>query len=277
MLTVTQNVEYQGGYAVTRTGGARKPFPFLISTMLAGAYIGIADVFMFTAAGPMKEAGDPWAPLVGGLVFGIGLILCVFAGGELATSAMMTFTIGGARKSITWAKGVGVLLFMLVGNLLGSIVLAYLVHLSGVLGPETAGGAMLAAAVLNKGSHYTAIQLFARGIMCNVLVCLAIWCVTRSTSEVAKMIAMAWCLVAFVTSGFEHVVANMTTFALGIFEGVDGGTLAAAARNILIVGAGNIVGGAVFVALAYLAAHKIEAGAAEARAEQEQKEAAKAS
>lgn len=267
MLTVTQNVDYHRGYAVARAGGVRKPLAFLISTMLAGAYIGIADVFMFTAAGPMKAAGDPWAPLISGLVFGIGLILCVFAGGELATSAMMTFTIGGARKSISWGTGVGVLAFMLVGNLLGSIVVAGIVHLTGVLGPDTAGGAMLAAAVLNKGSHYTALQLFTRGIMCNVLVCLAIWCVTRSESEVGKMIAMAWCLAAFVTSGFEHVVANMTTFSLGIFAGLDGGTLGAAARNLLIVGAGNIVGGAVFVALAYLAAHRIEDGAAQARAE----------
>lgn len=267
MLSLSENLDYQAGYAVTRTGGARRPLAFLTSTMLAGAFIGLADVFMFAAAGPFKMAHSPWAPLIGGAVFGLGLILCVFAGAELATSAMMTFIIGGAKHTITWARGAGILTFMLLGNLLGSIVLAFLVYLSGIAAEGTDAGGYLASAVLNKGSHYSSVELFARGILCNILVCLAIWCVTRAKTEGAKIVLMAWCMAAFVACGFEHVVANMTTFALGIFHGVEGATFATAARNLLLVGAGNIVGGGLFVAAAYLLARGVEDGAAEARVE----------
>lgn len=266
MLTISENLDYQSVYAVTRTGGAAKPWAFLVSSMLGGAYIGIADVFMMAAAGPLKAEHSPWAPLIGGTVFGIGLILCVFAGGELATSAMMTFTIGAAKRTITWVKGAGVLFAMLGGNLVGSIVFAGLVFGSGIAKEGTGAGRMLALMIEGKG-HYGAGELFFRGILCNILVCLAIWIVTRSSSEMTKIIAMAWCLAAFVGSGFEHVVANMTTFSLGIMHGVEGATLGAMARNLALVGAGNIVGGALFVAAAYLAMRPTEDAAAEARSQ----------
>lgn len=264
MLTISENLDHQSVYAVTRTGGTRRPWAFLVSSMLGGAYIGIADVFMMAAAGPLRVEGSPWAPLVGGAVFGIGLVLCVFAGGELATSAMMVFTIGAARRRITWMRGVLVLALMLVGNLLGSIVFAGLVYASGIAKAGSGAGEMLALMIEGKG-HYGAAELFFRGILCNILVCLAIWMVTRTSNDVVKIIAMAWCLAAFVGSGFEHVVANMTTFSLGIMHGVEGATLGAMGRNLLLVGAGNLVGGAFFVAAAYLAVRPVEDGAGEAR------------
>ncbi|WP_022869069.1 formate/nitrite transporter family protein [Schaalia vaccimaxillae] len=267
MRSITDNLNYQATYAVTRTGGMRKPRSFVASSMLGGAFIGLADIFMIAAGGPLKAAHSPWAPLVNGAVFGIGLILCVFAGGELATSAMMTFTIGATRRTITWMKACWGLLFMLAGNLAGSIVLAGLVRGSGITKEGTDAGIALAMMIESKG-HYSATELFFRGILCNVLVCLAIWCVTRTDNEISKIVAMAWCLAAFVGSGFEHVVANMTTFSLGIFQGVDGATLATAAHNLALVGLGNLVGGAVFVAGAYLAMRATEDGGAQARAEQ---------
>ncbi|MDC4233957.1 formate/nitrite transporter family protein [Actinomyces sp. B33] len=266
MRSLTANLDYQSVYAVTRTGGQRRPLGFLVASMLGGAYIGLADIFMIAAAGPLKAAHSPWAPLINGAVFGIGLILCVFAGGELATSAMMTYTIGAVRRSITWARAAGGLLLMLGGNLVGSVALAGLVRGSGIAKAGTDPGTALAMMIEGKG-HYGASELFFRGILCNILVCLAIWCVTRTDNEMTKIVAMAWCLAAFVGSGFEHVVANMTTFSLGIMHGVDGATLVAMARNLLLVGAGNIVGGAVFVAAAYLVSSTTEDGAAEAKAE----------
>ncbi|MCL3777831.1 MULTISPECIES: formate/nitrite transporter family protein [unclassified Actinomyces] len=267
MLSLTQNIDYHAGYAVTRTGEARRPLPFLVSSMLGGAFIGLADVFMLTAAGPFREAGDPWFSLISGAVFGMGLILCVFAGGELATSAMMVFAVGAVRRTITWARAGGVLLFMLLGNLLGAVVLSLLVHWAGVVEPGTAAGAFVEYAVHHKGVDYSVLEMLTRGILCNILVCLAIWWTTRSTSEGSKIIAMAWCMAAFVTCGFEHVVANMTTFSLGLLEGYEAATLVNAARNLLVVGLGNVVGGAVFVGCAYLVAHKAEEGADEARVE----------
>ena len=256
MLTLTENIAAQNAAGEHKVHGFTRPGNYLVAAMLAGLFIGLADIFMMTAGGPLKIAGSPWAPLVGGGVFGIGLILVVFAGGELATSAMMILPISLANRKIKPLPALGAFVAMLVGNLLGSILVAAIVRGSGIMLPETTVGKMLAATVAGK-VHHTTPELFFRGIMCNILVCLAMWSVTRTKSDVAKIILMAWCMAAFVGSGFEHVVANMTTFSLGIMHGVPGGTFAEAGRNLLTVLAGNMVGGAM-IGFAYLIAHRTE-------------------
>jgi nitrite transporter NirC len=109
---------------------------------------------------------------------------------------------------------------------------------------------MLAGLIKAKAAEsYTA--LFFRGVLCNFLVCLAVWTGTRTKSDGAKIALIFWCLLAFVGSGFEHVVANMTTFSLGMFYHVPGATALAFGRNLLFVGLGNLVGGALLVGAAY--------------------------
>jgi nitrite transporter NirC len=82
-------------------------------------------------------------------------------------------------------------------------------------------------------------------------VCLAIWSAVRLTSEVARLVVIFWCLLAFITSGFEHVVANMTTFGLGLVGGLPEASWADFARNMSVVGLGNLVGGGLIVGLGY--------------------------
>lgn len=257
MLTLTENLQAQDAAATHKTHGAKRPLDYLVAAGLAGLFIGLADVFMMTAAGPLRQADSPWAPLVGGAVFGIGLILVVFAGGELATSGMMILPIGTIRKAVRPAQAVRTFALMLAGNLAGSVLVAALVRGSGIMAEGSVVGEMLKAVVAGK-VHHNNTELFFRAILCNILVCLAMWCVTRCTSETAKIILMAWCMAAFVGSGFEHVVANMTTFALGVMHAVPGGTLAEAARNLTVVLGGNLVGGALFVGGAYLVAARTE-------------------
>jgi nitrite transporter NirC len=149
-----------------------------------------------------------------------------------------------------------VILFSFVGNLVGSAVFSWLVHESGVLtaaaapGKPPAGEKMLAALIKAKTSE-TDTALFFRDVLCNFLVCLVVWMGVRAKSEGAKIALILWCLLAFVSSGFEHVVANMTTFSLGMFDGVPGATVGAFGRNLLLVGLGNLVGGALLVGAAY--------------------------
>lgn len=259
VLTLTQNIEAQDAAALHKIHGARRPLNYLVAAMLAGAFIGLADVFMFTAAGPLRAADSPWAPLTGGAVFGIGLILVVFAGGELATSAMMILPMATIRQKVDVARAIWTFILMLVGNLAGSVVVALLVLGSRIMTPDTPVGQMLAAVSQGKVDH-SASELFFRAVLCNILVCLAMWCVTRTSNDVAKILLMAWCMAAFVGSGFEHVVANMTTLSLALAHQVDGVTLAGAARNLGLVLAGNMVGGGVFVGGAYLMAHRTEQG-----------------
>lgn len=250
MLSIPQAVDYQYSAAATKVSWTTRPLGYLTQSMLAGAYIGIAVVLMFSAAGPLAAEGSGSAPLVQGLVFGIALTLVLTAGGELATSNMMTLTQGGLGRSITWPQASGTLLFSFFANLAGAIVFATFVHLTGLLEVETPAGQMLVDLLAHK-SHETVPQLFFRGVLCNILVCLAIWAAVRLQSEGAKLAVIFWCLLAFITSGFEHVVANMTTFSLGLLGGHT--TLAEAGRNLSIVGIGNLVGGMI-VGIAYVIA-----------------------
>ena len=250
MLTTHEAMDHQADYAATKVAMTRRPFAYLLQGALAGAYVGVAVVLMLTAAGGFALENSPVTKLVQGLVFGVALTLVLAAGGELATSNMMTLTQGAIRKTISWRDGGATLGFSLVGNLVGAIAFGAMVHASGVVGPETAAGKMLASLIEAKG-HESGSELFWRAVLCNMLVCLAIWSAVRLRSEVAKLIVIFWCLLAFITSGFEHVVANMTTFTLGILGGVPGGDVLEFARNLLFVGTGNLVGGALVVGAAY--------------------------
>lgn len=253
MLTVAEALDYQTRAARTKTDLARRPGVYLVNTMLAGAYIGLGVVIMATAGGPLADAGSGFTPLVQGLVFGVALTIVVVAGGELATSGMMVFTQGALRGTISWARAGATLLACLAGNLLGAVVLAAILHFSGALGPDTPAGRMIATMVEHK-AHETGTELFFRGVMCNLMVCLAIWCAGRLQNEVAKIIVIFACVMVFITSGFEHVVANMTTFSFGLMGGLPEATVGEFARNVLFVGLGNLVGGGLLVGAANVAA-----------------------
>jgi nitrite transporter NirC len=249
MLSVAEALDYQTHAARTKTDLARRPGVYLVNTMLAGAYIGLGVVIMTTAGGPLVDAGSGFAPLVQGLVFGVALTIVVVAGGELATSGMMVFTQGAMRGTISWARGGATLLACLAGNLLGAFVLATILRLSGALGPGTPAGRTIAAMVEHK-AHESGTELFFRGVLCNLMVCLAIWCAGRLQHEVAKIIVIFACVMVFITSGFEHVVANMTTFSFGLLGGLPDATVGEFARNVLLVGLGNLVGGGLLVGAA---------------------------
>ena len=250
MLTISETMAEQVEYAATKVAMTRRPFAYLVQSALAGSYIGIAVVLMVSAAGGLSAVESPWTKLVQGLVFGVALTLVFAAGGELATSNMMTLTQGVIGRSTGWRPAAGTLAFSFVGNLVGAAIFAAMVHASGVLAPESAGGKMIASILVAKSDEASS-QLFWRGVLCNMLVCLAMWSAMRLRTEGAKLLVIFWCLLAFITSGFEHVVANMTTFSLGVLGGLPGASLADFGRNLLFVGAGNLVGGAIVVGAAY--------------------------
>jgi formate/nitrite transporter len=113
---------------------------------------------------------------------------------------------------------------------------------------------MAAAAAGKMGAG--PVALLMRGILCNFLVCLAVWSAGRATSDAGKLIMIFWCLFAFITTGFEHSVANMTYIPLGIFLGADVSWGAFFIANLLPVTIGNLIGGAVVVPFAYYYAYR---------------------
>ncbi|MBB2976871.1 nitrite transporter NirC [Microbacterium endophyticum] len=250
MRTIEQTLDFQADAATHKVGELRHPLRFAVSGMLAGAYVGIAVVLMLSTAGPLAATDDGLAKLVSGLVFGIALTLVVFAGAELVTSSMMTLTQGALMRATPRTPTAGALGFTFAANLLGSAVFGILVAIAGVLHDNSAAADMLQA-MLDAKAHEAPLQLFVRGILCNILVCLAIWMVARLTSDGPKLAVIFWALLAFIASGFEHVVANMTTFTLGFATGVESATWTSFGTNMLWVGLGNLVGGALVVGLAY--------------------------
>ncbi|WP_370935776.1 formate/nitrite transporter family protein [Amycolatopsis sp. cg13] len=255
-IPVSDALDLQADVADGKIDDLRRPGRYLVSSMLAGAFIGVAVVLLLSATGPLNAASSPWTKVVQGLVFGIALTAVVFAGAELSTGNMMTMVQGVLVRRRGVGAAAAVIVVSFVGNLLGSIVFAWLVHEGGVLSIGGAGGhagpgaALLASLVKAKAAE-SASALFFRGVLCNFLVCLAVWMAARTKSDGAKLALIFWCLLAFISSGFEHVVANMTTFSLGLMNGVPGATVGEFGRNLLFVGLGNLVGGGLLVGAAY--------------------------
>jgi nitrite transporter NirC len=255
-IPISEAIDEQAKAAASKIADFRSPGRYLVSAVLAGAYIGVGVVLMVEVAGPLNAANSPLTKLVEGLVFGIALTAVVFAGGELTTGNMMTMVQGMIVRRRGVGAGIAVIVGSFVGNLLGSIVFAWVVHASGVLsigatpGHAAPPAALLASLIKTKAAE-SASALFFRGVLCNFLVCLGVWMAVRTKSDGAKLVLIFWCLLAFVGSGFEHVVANMTTFSLGLMEGTPGATIGAFVRNLLLVGLGNVVGGALLIGASY--------------------------
>ena len=250
MLTIPETLQVQADAAVHKAEGLRSPGRFTVSGMLAGAYIGIGVVLMVATAGPLLAAGDGLAKLVSGLVFGVALTLVVFAGADLLTSAMMILPQGALMGAVGWWRAIGAMLATFVANLVGALIFAGLIVTSGVLHANAPAGKMLADMLAAKAEE-APLQLFVRGVLCNVLVCLAIWMCARVRSDVAKILLIFAAILAFISSGFEHVVANMTTYGIGLFSGDPHFTWGLFANNMLWVGLGNLVGGGIVVGLGY--------------------------
>ena len=229
----------------------KMPVAYGINTMLAGVYVGVAVVLMLSAAGPLNAVNHPLTKLVQGAVFGIALTLVVFAGAELSTGNMMTSVMGLFDRLKGPGPGavVAIIVVSFVGNIVGAVIFSALVHGSGVLeavtqpGARPPGATFLSSVFGQKNSEGVGTMLL-RGILCNFLVTLGVWMAARTRSDGAKLFLLFWVLLAFITAGFDHVVANMTIFGLALFAGLPGATVGAFAGNMLWVGLGNLIGGA---------------------------------
>lgn len=226
-----------------------KPLAYFFASMLAGMFIGFGILLAFTAGGYLSDAGSPSVKIVMGAVFGVALSLVVMAGAELFTGNNLVMAVGIFRKTVTVGKAVKLWVVCWIGNLAGSVLLAWLFHLSGLA--TGAVGTFMANGAAGKMAAGP-VPLFVRGILCNILVCLAVWCGFKLKSESGKLIMIFWCLFVFITAGFEHSVANMTLLAIGLFDPAGAAvSFGGYAYNLAVVTLGNMVGGILFVAVPY--------------------------
>jgi formate/nitrite transporter len=236
----------------------------LILAILAGAYVAFGAQLAITVTMDLSPVlGVGLTNLIAGVVFSVGLILVVLGGAELFTgNNLILLSFWSGRTSLkNLLKSWGI---VYIGNFIGSLLLVYLIFAGGlyILGGNSLG--LRAIGIANAKVNLGFNQLIIRGILCNWLVCLAVWIANSSDEMVGKILGCVIPVTAFVASGFEHSVANMFFVPMGILlKGVP--ELAAQsqlnlsnlswgsfiANNLIPVTIGNIIGGGLFVATLY--------------------------
>jgi nitrite transporter NirC len=247
-----ETVAQAAAAAKTKAGLLRhSPRQYFVLSALAGAYVGLGIVLIFAIGAPLAASGSGAVKAVMGVSFGVALTLVIFAGSELFTGNNLIMTVGALSRTASLSALAKVWAVSFAGNLIGSMLLALATAWSGVLGKSPAREFVLAAVAAKMTAP--ALELFFRGVLCNALVCLAVWMGMRAKDEVARLVLIFWCLFAFIGSGFEHSVANMTLLTLGLLLPHDPALVSwmGFARNLAVVTAGNIVGGALLIGLPY--------------------------
>ena len=227
--------------------------------VLAGGFIGMGAMF-FTLVVSDSGLSFATARVLGGVVFSLGLILVVVAGAELFTgnNLLVMATVTGR---IPASKFLHNMVVIYCANFVGAVGLAWLVALSGQwqMGNSAVGKTAVALAAAKCGLPFD--EAFFKGVLCNILVCLAVWLAMAGRTVMDKVLAIVFPIAAFVACGFEHSVANMYFIPLGIFlreqavasgaTNLDALNWLGLARNLLPVTLGNLVGGAGMVGLVY--------------------------
>jgi formate/nitrite transporter len=222
--------------------------------VLSGCHIGFGAFLMLTvgAACPGLAASNPGLQkiILGAFGLPFGLFMTLMSGAELFTGNTALVTMALLEGKATASQLVKSWTASYAGNFVGSILLAALVYLGGTL---VGGGASVGVAVAKTSHSFT--TALVRGILCNWLVCMAVYLASFAKDVGGKMVAIWFPISAFVALGLEHSVANMFIIPLGIFSGAAVSWKAFLLQNLLPVTLGNIIGGAVCVATAFCMAY----------------------
>lgn len=233
--------------------------------IMAGAFIALGGATSSTAVHGIADVG--MARTLAGCIFPVGLMMIVFVGGELFTgNCLIVMDVVGGK--VTWQACIRNLLVVYFSNLAGALIIDFLIYFSGNL--DYSGGLLGAYAIkvaVGKAA-ITPLKGIASGILCNILVCIAILMAAAATDVVGKVWAIFFPIMAFVIGGFEHCVANMFYIPMGILaaqnpvyaakareaygltaQQLDGLTVVSSLNNFLPVTLGNILGGMVFVGI----------------------------
>ncbi len=243
---------------VREVGVAKAAMPVLTMfalAVLAGAFIALGALFYTVTMTTGSEAAVPFGllRLAGGVAFSLGLVLVVVGGAELFTGNNL-IAMAWASGRVTTQQIMRNWGWVYLGNLVGAVGTAALVWLAGIhsMGDGAVGETMVQIA--RSKIALDPVSVVARGVLCNVLVCLAVWLCMGARSVTDKILAILFPISAFVACGFEHSVANMYFLPIGV--ALAAGTsmpLSAvdAFSNLALVTIGNIFGGTVLVALVY--------------------------
>ena len=262
-LTTGEILEKVSDSGIAKAEG--KTLRLLIWALLAGAYIAFgaqaSQMVSFNLLADPASLGV--GRLVSAAVFPVGLMMVVLCGAELFTGNCLMI-IGVLDRKIRISGMLRNWVLVYLGNFLGALLVVALMKSTGLW--ETGSG-LLGASVIKTAQAKVQLsfgQAFVRGILCNWLVCLAVWMSTGARETVSKIFAIWFCIGLFVISGFEHSIANMYFIPAGIAAAADSGLAQLAGcgvsvltvgnflvKNLLPVTLGNILGGGLFVGMVY--------------------------
>lgn len=225
-----------------------------VLAVLAGAFISLGAL-LFTVV--VTESGLGFGPtrLLGGVSFSLGLILVVVAGAELFTGNNL-IAMAWASRLISTREVMRNWLLAYLGNVVGCLGTVLLVMGTGIAGLGNGAVGEMAVRIAQTKADLPVVEAFTRGILCNALVCLAVWLAIGARSVTDKILAILFPVTAFVTIGFEHSIANWFFLPFGLALDAQGMvSIAGVGRNMIAVTAGNVAGGTLLVAGVYWVAY----------------------
>jgi nitrite transporter NirC len=225
-----------------------KPLRYFVSAMVAGALITIVLIVSLLLGQILHASGAPLYYAASAGFFGTALCTIIFFKCELFTSNVMYMTVGALSRQLTPLDVLKSWLLVYTGNFAGAMLLAFIYAQTGSMNswPTT----HLLFDVINHKVHADVMAIFWKGVLCNWIICLAVWVPMRLTNEMAKLAMVMLLVFVFFFSGFEHSIANMGFFGLSWFaSGGAAPTLADTLHNLIPATLGNIVGGGVGVGM----------------------------
>jgi nitrite transporter NirC len=248
----TETVQSLGDQAAAKLVAQKRSIvSHLVRSMLAGMYVGAAIVLIFTIGGLLSKDSPGAVRLAMGVCFGGALTIVVFAGSELFTGCNLVLTLGVLTRKATLGDLTSNWVWTWIGNLLGSVLLAAMVIGTGLFDADPIRSFVLG--LVKTKMNLPADQLILRAILANWLVCLGVWMAARSKDDTARILLIWWCMFTFITSGFEHSIANMCGLMLGLLLPDHGTAITFGGYwyNLGLATLGNMIGGALFVAGMY--------------------------
>ena len=239
---------------ITRQKGVDKGnipfFKLLVLAFMGGMYIALGFLAFIRVSGTMPAEWGSLRTFLGACVFPVGLVGVLLAGGELATSNMMILTVSCLKKDIPFSKLLYNWSVVFVGNLIGSLFVAFFLgHYTGISEGDFLNVTLsIASAKVDQAF----LPAMVSGIGCNIFVCLGAWLCFGAKDFTGKIVGCWFPVMTFVAIGFQHVVANMFVIPAAMFSGKSSITLLDFGENLLSVYIGNVIGGAVFFGIMYL-------------------------
>jgi formate transporter len=193
----------------------KAPLSAFYLAITAGLFIGLAFVFYVTVTTGSQNVAWGLSKFAGGAAFSLGLLLIVVVGGELFTSSTLTL-IAKASKRISTAQLLQNWVIVYFGNFIGATFLVFLIFFAGMYNADHGQWGLTVLHIAQHKLHHSFIEAVSLGILCNIMVCLAVWMAFGARTVTDKMFAVFLPVTMFVASGFEHSIANMFMVPSGI-------------------------------------------------------------